>query len=361
MLKPIEKFIKAVLLRLTASIWPKRSLPNLPIDIAGIGRILIYRPEKIGDFLMVLPLVSILKKKNPSLSIDAVISPAVLPLITNDPRFNKIFLFSRRTWHDFKSARDAKKIKYDIIFDLVGSDSYTAAIATLYMANGRAITISVGKKKLSEYYGSNFDIYPERHMIESTLQPLSLFGLKAEPSDYFSPPAIDKAMIKRAEKFCSILKNKGAKFLVGINISAGNKNRRWADENYSALMQEIINNFAGYRIVIFAVSEDFDRAYKLTETVHGATIIPEELNIREVAAIVGKLDLFISPDTSLIHVARGLHIPVVGLYIPFNDNYRRWGPLAQKPGMLIAPRDDAINEISPSAVLEEIRRVLEEA
>ncbi len=359
MLKAIEKIIKLSLLWLVAVIWPKRELPSLPLDISKIRNLLIYRPEKIGDLLMALPLISVLKRENPSLLIDAIISPVALPLIDSDPRFNKIFLYSKKLWADLMTAAGTRKTKYDIIIDLVGSDSATAAMTVLYISKKSAFTVSVGKQSLARYYGRNFAIYPYRHMTESTLQPLSLFGITAGPSDCYSPPAIDNRMYHNAEKFFANLNLKNSDRLIGLNISAGNKNRRWPDENNIELIKQIGRTFPELKPVIFAAPDDFGRARILAEKSEIDTVvIPEGLNIREVSAIITKMSIFVSPDTSLIHIARALHIPVVGMYIPYNENYRRWGPLSQKYGILVAPGDDAIDKILPSTVINEIRKVL---
>jgi ADP-heptose:LPS heptosyltransferase len=359
MLKLIEKSIKTTAVKITAAIWHKKIVIKSPINIKDYACILIYRPEKIGDLFVSLPLVTLMKRENPNLKIDALISPQALPLIDGDLRFNKIYIYRKKLLPDISTSFRVRKNNYDAIFDLVGSDSATAAMTALFIAKRRALKISIGKKKLAHYYDSNYEIFKDRHMIESTMRPLALFGIEYSRPDFFAPPHIGSQIRERAGKFIRDHALAQGTYPVGINISAGNKNRRWPENGFRLLLKKIIDSFPDMTPVIISSPEDYEKAKSLADSAAPqAIVIPAGLNLQEVFAFVAQMKLFISSDTSLIHIARSLQIPVVGLYIPFNDNYRRWGPLLQKEGVLVAGNDEAIDSITAEQVMSEIIKVL---
>jgi len=328
------------------------------IDIRAIRRILIYRPEKIGDMFISLPLVAMLKKASPGMMIDAIVSPISLKLVENDRRFNQIYVYEKSFWSDIMTARRIRRNDYDLIIDLVGSDSVTAAVSVIYLSKRRALKIAVGKKNLARYYDRNFDIFTDRHMVESTMQVLGLLGLSASPDDYFAPPDVSEPQREAARQFVSGLGLRNGDIPVGVNISAGNMNRRWSMENHFSFIGELQKQFPHYRVVIFSTPEDYEAARRLQQSLSGVSVLPERLSLLEVSAFIAQMKLLISPDTSLIHIARSFRVPVVGLYLPFHDNYRRWVPLAQPNGLLVAPDNNSIDRISPEKVLEEVGRIL---
>ncbi|MCX6826720.1 MAG: glycosyltransferase family 9 protein [candidate division Zixibacteria bacterium] len=359
-MKSIEHLFKKIVLGIANFLFNKKLAISDAIDITKVENILIYRPEKIGDLFVSLPLMAALKTAKPQMKIDIIISPTAYPLIAGDRRFHEIFLYKKSLWRDLVTARRIRKNNYDLIIDLVYFDSTTAAISVIYFSKKRAPKIAVGKKKFTRYYDLVYEIFEKRHMIESILQPLKLFGIFPASQDYFVSPHIDSAAKIRAQNFVAEFKLDHGSILMGINISAGERNRVWPIENYRALLNELRQKLPNLRPIVFAAPEDYEKAVTLTKDVPKAVVIPPGLSLLGVSALIPHLGLFISSDTSLIHIARSFHIPVVGLYIPYNENFKRWRPLGQNYGVLVAPNNESIDKISLEAVVEEIRRVMRE-
>jgi ADP-heptose:LPS heptosyltransferase len=91
-------------------------------------------------------------------------------------------------------------------------------------------------------------------------------------------------------------------------------------------------------------------------------IIPDELDILKVSAIIKFLDIMISPDTSIIHIARSFKIPVVGLYQkenPNGRNYRKFYPYDQRDNVIYSNNIYNLFEITPEEVFEKFVEVFE--
>lgn len=359
-MKILERLLKKTVLSIASVLWNGKQGSMAIPALKDIKSILIYRPEKIGDLFVSFPLIAAFKRNNPNIQIDLLISRSAYPLIEGDERFRNIFVYKKSFWEDIKTARRAGKYQYDIIIDLVGSDSATAALTVLFLSKGRSLRIAVGKRNLARYYNFNFDIMPDRHMIESTLQVLKLWNINNQIEFILSPPTLQDEHKALAGSFINSLNLSSDEKTIGINISAGTRNRLWPQNYHVALIKMIKKNYPFFRIIIFTTPEDYSRAETLVENFPEASIIPLGLSLLEASAILSKMSFFVSPDTSLVHIARSFGIPVVGLYIPSQDNYRRWFPIGQKGGVIVATDDYSIDRIAPEAVIKEMERVLAE-
>jgi ADP-heptose:LPS heptosyltransferase len=87
--------------------------------------------------------------------------------------------------------------------------------------------------------------------------------------------------------------------------------------------------------------------------------VPPNLNLKEASAVISRLDLLISPDTSLVHIARSFRVPVVGLYSRFMKNFLLWRPFDQEVGAVVSGNDDNIFDITVDQVFDTFIQVVE--
>jgi ADP-heptose:LPS heptosyltransferase len=87
-------------------------------------------------------------------------------------------------------------------------------------------------------------------------------------------------------------------------------------------------------------------------------LVPDGLTLLEVSALISRLQLLISPDTSLIHIGRSFRVPVVGLYNRAGKNFRRWQPYRQLDGAVVGQHIDNLLDITPDQVMERVLHVL---
>jgi ADP-heptose:LPS heptosyltransferase len=82
---------------------------------------------------------------------------------------------------------------------------------------------------------------------------------------------------------------------------------------------------------------------------------PEGYSIHEVSALLAGLDMLISPDTSLVHIARSFGVPVLGMYPRPEWNLNRWRPYGQAEGVVMSGDDGNIFDITPEQMIEGYR------
>jgi len=359
-LKPLEHRVKALFFGLFKLFLKKKQGDFTPLDGDKLKKVLFLRPEKIGDMIISFPVFDGLVQRFPHIKIAILASPKNNAIIKRDPRFNKIFLYRKNLWRDVKEMLAIRREKYDCVVDMICDDSVTALFLSQLAAPGKP-RIGVGKVKFREYYDFNYDHRKgdTGHIIENTLKLLEAFGIDSDSISGYAPPFLDRRSLSKADGIIrGLVLDLPETMKVGINISAGSPTRIWAEEKSAELIKRILAWNDNCIIIVIAVPSDRLRAERLcrrfSERVY---LVPDGLNLTEASALISKLDVLIGPDTSLVHIARALHVPVVGLYSRFMRNFLLWRPYDQEVGAVVSGNDDNIFDISVNDVFETFVRV----
>ncbi|PWB75877.1 hypothetical protein C3F09_01835 [candidate division GN15 bacterium] len=360
-LKPIEHGFKAMVFAMTRLMLKRKSRDFQPLDGRSLTKVLFLRPEKIGDMAISLPVFDGLKKHYPHIKISILGSPKNEALIGHDPRFDRVFMYRKNIWRDIAEVSRIRKERFDCVVDMIGDDSVTALYLSQLCAPGKP-RIGVGKVKFREFYDFNYDprMGNTGHIIQNTLRLLDAFGIDSEKVDRYATPHIPPDALKRAAQFVNGLKAGDAGCpVIGYNLSAGSKTRLWAMENARVLLNRIHEYCPKCRILLISVKADRERSETLASQVPGAAQVPPSLSLIEASAMLSQLDLLISPDTSLVHIARSFHVPVVGLYSRFMKNFLLWRPFGQEIGAVVSGNDDNIHDITVDQVYDAFVKLME--
>ncbi len=143
-------------------------------------RILIINPFGIGDVLFTTPLISRLCQMHPDSFIGYMSNRRALPVIENNPKINRIYIYERDEFKDDLTARwgklfqEIKQERFDVVFDfsLNASFGFFCMIAGIkrrigydYRGRGRFLT---DKILLKGYEG--------RHVVDYYLDLLNIIG-----------------------------------------------------------------------------------------------------------------------------------------------------------------------------------------
>lgn len=360
-LKPVEHGFKAFFFSLTRAMLKRRQREFQPLDGNRLTKVLFLRPEKIGDMVISFPVFDGLKSRYPHIKISILGSPRNEAIIRQDPRFDRIFLYRKNLWRDVREVMAMRHEQFDCVVDMICDDSVTALYLSQLCAPGKP-RIGVGKVKFREFYDFNYDhrMGNTGHIIENTLKLLDAFGIDSNTASCYARPFISEAAEKRIDGFLSQLPQSSNGVLrIGYNLSAGSPTRLWDLKKAAALLQRIQERYADSQIILISV-KDRPRSEALASQLSGnVTEVPPDLSLMEASALLGRLDVLISPDTSLVHIARSFNVPVVGLYSRFMKNFLLWRPYGQDVGAVVSGNDGNIYDITVEQVLDTFVKVVE--
>ncbi|MFZ5979481.1 MAG: glycosyltransferase family 9 protein [Candidatus Zixiibacteriota bacterium] len=357
-LKPAEHIFKEIFFSLFRFLLKKGRKDFTPLDGNNLKKVLFLRPDKIGDMIVSLPVFDNLKRAYPHLELSLLCSPRNYTIVKNDSRFAKIFLYRKRFFSDLNCLMRMRKENYDCVVDMISNDSITNLFLARYSVKNKP-RLGVQKSKYRDYY--EFSYYHEiddmRHIIRNTLELLEAFGLDSETADGYAPPYVDEKATETAEAFYRNFTDK-SRLNIGFNLSVGNPTRIWSLNKCQELVKRIVANNS-VRVIVLTAPSDRARGDELVRGFERDVVqVPPKLNLMTISAIIKKLDLLITPDTSLVHIARSFKVPVVGLYPKPVKNFILWHPYDQKEGAVLSDNNDNIFDITVGQVYETYERVL---
>jgi ADP-heptose:LPS heptosyltransferase len=157
---------------------------------------------------------------------------------------------------------------------------------------------------------------------------------------------------------------------IGLHPFSGNPIRNWLLGRFAILGRQLQYTW-GAHLVITGGAVDSRSARWLAKTIGGhCTVTAGKIGLIDTWSALRELDLVISVDTGMIHMAAALDIPVVSLFGPGDPAI--WGPHRQlnrviqcfpncqrcKGGHCVQPRIYCMEAISVDHVLDKVQEIL---
>jgi ADP-heptose:LPS heptosyltransferase len=358
--KSIERLFKSALHFPFLVLLKKGNQSRIPVRPESINSILILRPDKLGDMIVTVPVIHALKKRFPHIRLEIVASPKNQSVIAGDPYIDEIHLYVKNILKDLPMISRLRRKRFDIVYDPICHDSITGLLMARLIGN-ISVTVAARKLKFRMYYDCCESYQPDGHdhNIDNGFLIFKALGLSPDTVDPFLPVHIPEDSQEKAERFFRGLPA-DQRFWVGVNISAGSPTRTLTPEKFLKIINSLAEGYPERGFIIISVMEHRADAQKLLGDIKGKRyLIPENLTLLDVSAIISRLDMLISPDTSLIHIARIMKIPVVGLYSGHKRNYYFWRPYRQEHGAVVAKNIDNLHDIEPQQVIDEFIKVFD--
>ena len=282
-------------------------------------KILVISLAGVGDTLLATPLIHELRAIYPAAVIDVLVLWAgSRDILEGNPHLNSVFqknlmessklaslkfLWSlRRRHYDVSiNTHPQSKIHYRLVARLINART---RISHNYHQS-RWFDRLLGDHTLPQDY--------EQHSVENTFALLQFLGVKPVLPHHDCELFLSPGEIAWADAFLSE-RNLGARKRFGIHAgTSGTKNlalRRWPVDHYLSLIQRMNQNHPGVAILLFGGPEE-EKAYEqiLARASRSHVFVVKTANFRQTAALIRTCDLFISGDTSLMHVAAAVKVP----------------------------------------------------
>ncbi|MGB8247823.1 MAG: glycosyltransferase family 9 protein [Chlorobium sp.] len=301
----------------------KRSARHADFD-GRLESVAILAQEKLGDAILLTPLIGNLRRAFPELSIHVIVfSKAVFDFFSSDRNVTAV--------HNAKRAtpgyiRNVLLHRFDLLYNTKDHPSTHFLIQSILIP--ARIKAGIANPFHEGLYDQLLDITYHTHIVTKNCALLGLLGIDAPPET--CRPYIPEMRVQpELQSFADSMPDR--KF-IGINISAGGPLRYWTEEKWSAL----IDRFPDRQFIIFSAPQDRETKLRL-ETRTNVRPSVSTRNIYEVGLLVRKLRLLVTPDTSLIHVASCFAVPLIGLYREALQDLTRFAPYITDHTLIASP------------------------
>jgi heptosyltransferase-2 len=294
-------------------------------------KIVIITLSGIGDALMFTPALKLLRKSLPNAEIDTLVMyRGAKEIFESNPNINKVihfnfiekgafkslkFLFQIRKEYDASiNVYPANRKEYNLISFLIGAKKRAGVV---YLRKNKSNLNSLNNIKVLE----NDNV----HNVQTNIKLCeALIGKKfnEEPPLEFQISNEEK---EKAEKYFKENGISSDKLVIGFHPGCATlKNhiqRRWESEKFAELGRKLINNHSA-RVLIFGGPEEKELKDQIFSLINSdkVNVINAE-NLTKSSAIMQRCNIFVTNDSSQMHIAAALGLKVVAVIGPTNQSY----------------------------------------
>jgi ADP-heptose:LPS heptosyltransferase len=286
-------------------------------------KILVISLAGVGDTLLATPLIHELRAIYPAAVIDVlVLWPGSRDILEGNPYLNSVFqknlIKKSNKLNQLAALRFLWSLRprhYDVSINTHPQSKILYRVAARIINARTRISHNYHQSKWFDRLLGDHTLPQdyEKHSVENTLALLQFLGVQPVLPHHDCELFLSPGDIAWADAFLSE-RNLGARKRFGIHVgTSGTKNlalRRWPVDHYLSLIQRMNQNHPEVAILLFGGPEE-ERAHEqiLARTSHRHVFVVKTANFRQTAALLRTCDLFISGDTSLMHLAAVVKVP----------------------------------------------------
>lgn len=309
-----------------------------PIEIKKLETILVLKFGHIGDTVLTLPVLKALKESFPRVQIVFVVASWAKEVLLNSPYVDKLIVFddpfdNRIILTEPNIVRKLKRIHLqeilkfiimirslncDVVFDLNGT--YRSFIFT-YLS-GAKHKIGYDWQGVGYLLDAKVKHTEDKEEVQRCFDVIRTLGVNTDVKGPFI--FLSGRDRLQAEKYLKDINVHENELLIGIHPGAPFIPRRWPMERFAKVADELDQKF-GAKIIFFGGSDEVDLVDNIIELMEKPAFnLAGKTTIRQTMAVIERCNLFICNDSSLMHIAAMLNIPIIALFGP--GRYPQFAP-----------------------------------
>jgi ADP-heptose:LPS heptosyltransferase len=314
-------------------------------------RILLIRPDHLGDMVLTTPVLDALKKQVPDASITMMVGPWSSEVVARHPAIDELITcrfpgFQRAAQHPLapytlllKTARQLRRGKYDLAINLRPDFWWGAAL--LYLA-GIPCRIGYNIQPSTPFLTHTLPFIQPEHATVSNLC-LGSAGLQAlgypplpepfTPANYppvFTPTDDERAWAIQRLAAAGVEQTTP---IVIIHPGTGGAVKLWRSEAWSHIANTLVQGreFAQPpRIILTGSPSERPLLTEITQGLTSTPIIFSEQSVGQLAALLEHAQLVLGVDNGPLHLAAAVQRPTLRIYGPTDARiFGPWGDPAQ--------------------------------
>lgn len=279
-------------------------------------RILLVKTSSLGDVIHNLPVVRDLRRSLPEVTdIDWCVEEGFADIPRLHPEVSDVIpvavrrwrksLGSLSTWREIAAfRRRIGSSEYDAVLDTQGLLK-SALIARQARGLRYGYDAAVAREPIAaRFYDRTFIIPPNAHAVErNRWLAAAAFDYPVDlPLDYgISAPDAELPWLASTQRHAVLL------------TATSRDDKLWNEEAWTGLARWLVaRNIVP--VLPSGSAREKQRAERIAATSPGAVVAPP-LDLRSLAALLGRSRLAVGVDTGLVHLATALNVPTIAIYV----------------------------------------------
>jgi lipopolysaccharide heptosyltransferase II len=323
-----------------------------------VQKILFVTLSNIGDAILTLPGLDLLRRQFPQARFTVVTGPRNKEIFEGYPQLERVIVYDKHSGRMEKGRllRELRKERFDMVIDLRNS---------LFQA-----WVPAGKRT------SFLTVFPKgmRHMKERHLyrvlkamkQSFAAALEREKPSFPWISPQDEAYVDTLLSQNCI---NRDDRVIV-VAAGARSSTKRWPKENFARLVS-LLEEFPGVKIILVGDKADAQTNQYIRENSAGKALdLSGQTGMAKLASLFKRSRLVITNDSACLHLASYLDVPVVTIFGPTDESkYGPWSKVSSvvKKDIICRPCEKAqchdghlkcLHLINVEDVLRQVREIL---
>jgi len=291
-------------------------------------KVLVTRTDRLGDLVLSLPAMALLKQARPDWEIHAMVAPACLPLVEHLD-----FLAGVWTWQPGGDGCDSRSLGHDLArasFDAAIMLQYRRELALLLRRAGVA-RLYGPRSRFTSWFLLNHGLRQQRS--RSNRHEMELNGDLARsalssPGLPLDPPWLQlSAQQKEQGEAFRASRAAGAETVAFVHPGSGGSALDWQPDRFAAVANALASR-TGWRVFVTGAGADAALVDAVAVGLRPEVgVLLDAFDLRTFMGVLAAGDVLVGPSTGPLHMAPALGLAAVGLYPPVPTMApSRWGP-----------------------------------
>ena len=307
----------------------KKRKPLTPATFAP-QRILLIRVDLIGDLVMSLTALRVLKRTYPQAEIDLLAVPSSAKVVASDPDIAHIIAYDPNIWRRPKALLEWRNWRnlfalwrqlharhYDLTINLFGE---WASALTLLSGARRRLGFSHENYPgflTDSVTGRHWDSNAHKHEVDYCLDLAQAAGATVTPDDRIPHLMVDPNALQQVEHLLHQEGVQADRPLIACHVSSNNgQAKRWPIPYWATLLDRLIHE-DGMQIVLTGAPDDMPLIMKVVRRMHEQPInLAGKTSLTQLAALYEHVNLLVTGDSGPMHIAAAVGTPLLAIHGP---------------------------------------------
>ncbi|HEX4203660.1 MAG TPA: lipopolysaccharide heptosyltransferase II [Ktedonobacteraceae bacterium] len=293
-------------------------------------RLLVIRPDLIGDLVMTLAAVQALKKTYPDAEIDVVATPGSAKVVAGHPALHEVIAYDPNIWRRPKALlrgqnwRDARALRqrlrarqYDLAICVHGTWS-----GILGALSGAPRRIGFAKEHYAGFLtdpvsGGHWQPGDQIHEVDYCLQLAHAAGALVTSEDRVPHLVVPQPACQEVEALLAQAGVRVDKALIACHVCSNNgQSKRWPVPYWARLIDRLVSEDVA-EVVLTGAPDDLPFVEEVIKRTHVKTInLAGKTSLLQLAALLQRATLMITGDSGPMHIGAAVGVPLLAMYGP---------------------------------------------
>jgi ADP-heptose:LPS heptosyltransferase len=311
-LQPFKTLFRALMHLIKA--LDRRSTDIRHLNPEKIHSILVVSSTALGDTLMSTPAIHAIRERYPQARIIGHFYKANVELLSDNPDIDGIIPYHGGYRHFFSTIRALRREHFDLALIFHGNEPQATPMA--YLSGARFILKLPNTSDFGFLLSNPAPLLhqgEEEHGIAFRLKIAKLADADPHNERMVLP------ITAQSEKACNdFLTRQGvmkSDLLIGFQPCASSRARMWPAEHFIALAKQLLSTYPGMRIVLTGSPFEASYCQGIADSIGNQAIVSAgKIPLRQLPALISRLDALVTGDTGTMHLAVAVNTPVVAMF-----------------------------------------------